>query len=102
MIRRPPRSTLFPYTTLFRSLRTPWHAAGAGRAEAHTLEGRRDQLGNGIHGAHAGNQCVVQSQYSISNSTFSGGGFPPIGRTHICTPLTATHPMSSSSFKKKT
>src|SRR3712207_8142486 len=23
MIRRPPRSTLFPYTTLFRSVRTP-------------------------------------------------------------------------------
>src|SRR2546430_9639446 len=29
MIRRPPRSTLFPYTTLFRSL-----AAGPGRLEA--------------------------------------------------------------------
>src|SRR5260221_9529904 len=26
MIRRPPRSTLFPYTTLFRSLRFPLHA----------------------------------------------------------------------------
>src|SRR2546429_3768685 len=24
MIRRPPRSTLFPYTTLFRSTRKPW------------------------------------------------------------------------------
>src|SRR2546422_3642886 len=24
MIRRPPRSTLFPYTTLFRSARTGW------------------------------------------------------------------------------
>src|SRR2546430_11413214 len=24
MIRRPPRSTLFPYTTLFRSIRTSW------------------------------------------------------------------------------
>src|SRR3989442_5780161 len=24
MIRRPPRSTLFPYTTLFRSLQGPW------------------------------------------------------------------------------
>src|SRR2546430_6657528 len=24
MIRRPPRSTLFPYTTLFRSVRTAW------------------------------------------------------------------------------
>src|SRR3989441_443684 len=27
MIRRPPRSTLFPYTTLFRSLDTPGHEA---------------------------------------------------------------------------
>src|SRR3712207_9523854 len=25
MIRRPPRSTLFPYTTLFRSKLTSWH-----------------------------------------------------------------------------
>src|SRR3712207_7715688 len=32
MIRRPPRSTLFPYTTLFRSgaaLGAPWPGAGA-------------------------------------------------------------------------
>src|SRR3712207_6994156 len=28
MIRRPPRSTLFPYTTLFRSLRNSGQAAG--------------------------------------------------------------------------
>src|SRR5437016_12085280 len=34
MIRRPPRSTLFPYTTLFRSrLAAPWHAAGRKRAQ---------------------------------------------------------------------
>src|SRR5258708_21901253 len=33
MIRRPPRSTLFPYTTLFRSARwrNPGRGAGAGR-----------------------------------------------------------------------
>src|SRR5262244_4087186 len=47
MIRRPPRSTLFPYTTLFRSDRTPWDwyapacpcglPAGA-RSEEHTSE----------------------------------------------------------------
>src|SRR5256885_5282363 len=30
MIRRPPRSTLFPYTTLFRSLRQP-----EGRSSSH-------------------------------------------------------------------
>src|SRR5437762_11425057 len=29
MIRRPPRSTLFPYTTLFRS-KLRWHAEGIG------------------------------------------------------------------------
>src|SRR5258707_5315367 len=32
MIRRPPRSTLFPYTTLFRSLDEPGHHAGIGAA----------------------------------------------------------------------
>src|SRR2546430_7804811 len=32
MIRRPPRSTLFPYTTLFRSPATPCAATSAPRA----------------------------------------------------------------------
>src|SRR5436190_2623897 len=32
MIRRPPRSTLFPYTTLFRS---GWHPQGAGSDPRH-------------------------------------------------------------------
>src|SRR3712207_7766706 len=40
MIRRPPRSTLFPYTTLFRS---PGHAAG-GRGPAGA-QGRRRRDG---------------------------------------------------------
>src|SRR2546430_7551145 len=40
MIRRPPRSTLFPYTTLFRSLRSHrgWDEE---RREARTVGGRR-------------------------------------------------------------
>src|SRR5258708_19618007 len=45
MIRRPPRSTLFPYTTLFRSAhpdcarcRRPWAAPCSGRSEEHTSE----------------------------------------------------------------
>src|SRR3954471_25100245 len=55
MIRRPPRSTLFPYTTLFRSAISPsgsyaaWLAGGTGgyvewRSEEHTseLQSRRD------------------------------------------------------------
>src|SRR3712207_7036760 len=42
MIRRPPRSTLFPYTTLFRSM--PVRTAGRGvlsRLEAQGVRGRR-------------------------------------------------------------
>src|SRR3972149_7587238 len=46
MIRRPPRSTLFPYTTLFRSpeRKVPWHYSKQNparykfRSEEHTSE----------------------------------------------------------------
>src|SRR5258708_14978920 len=45
MIRRPPRSTLFPYTTLFRS---PLHGvkqADAGRFHFHPLPSHHQHLG---------------------------------------------------------
>src|SRR6266513_6021254 len=44
MIRRPPRSTLFPYTTLFRSptLELDLRAAQRGVATRHVLEPHRD------------------------------------------------------------
>src|SRR5438874_6290225 len=41
MIRRPPRSTLFPYTTLFRSLALEVVAVGERRAEAGERVGQR-------------------------------------------------------------
>src|SRR2546426_12336724 len=47
MIRRPPRSTLFPYTTLFRSRRgTPAYAARGGtgsRSSTPTTSGRSEE-----------------------------------------------------------
>src|SRR5256885_6378110 len=46
MIRRPPRSTLFPYTTLFRS-RDTLH----GVAEARVREGADILRGDGVHNA---------------------------------------------------
>src|SRR5438445_4094961 len=45
MIRRPPRSTLFPYTTLFRSaslVREATRTAGVRAPFTRTLEGRPD------------------------------------------------------------
>src|SRR3712207_8508291 len=55
MIRRPPRSTLFPYTTLFRSRRFP--AAGAAlvaQLRADRLVDQLDELGAELVGAPDG------------------------------------------------
>src|SRR3712207_7506021 len=41
MIRRPPRSTLFPYTTLFRSLTKVAYASGGGEAIDIALKSAR-------------------------------------------------------------
>src|SRR2546426_6913543 len=41
MIRRPPRSTLFPYTTLFRSGVARWGSIPARNVSACDLESRR-------------------------------------------------------------
>src|SRR2546430_10414784 len=46
MIRRPPRSTLFPYTTLFRSLDRGLEDVRAGRA----AQGQRNFLAFDTHG----------------------------------------------------
>src|SRR3712207_7621552 len=45
MIRRPPRSTLFPYTTLFRSPRGPAEDQRVRTAERYKLE-TRETLGS--------------------------------------------------------
>src|SRR5262245_62424699 len=48
MIRRPPRSTLFPYTTLFRSCprrccRAVWRCAGIRRARCESASARSEE-----------------------------------------------------------
>src|SRR2546422_7662781 len=49
MIRRPPRSTLFPYTTLFRSLFT--RRAASGRAMHGVSKGKRALSTRAVKGA---------------------------------------------------
>src|SRR2546426_7727685 len=46
MIRRPPRSTLFPYTTLFRSLRAG--ELGPGPLRRAPLRGERHRAGGAV------------------------------------------------------
>src|SRR6266436_10029409 len=69
MIRRPPRSTLFPYTTLFRSRSTGW-PPGAGSTECpgeRRWERRRERPPEG--GAMSDNHYEV-----IIVGTGAGGG----------------------------
>src|SRR3712207_8008690 len=59
MIRRPPRSTLFPYTTLFRSQPAPARAAPGRRA-------RLDGLLRGARGPRRGRGGVRRSEEHTS------------------------------------
>src|SRR3712207_6981485 len=52
MIRRPPRSTLFPYTTLFRSVQGGWHPRLG--LSLPICRGRGGGLGAGSHGEPRG------------------------------------------------
>src|SRR3712207_8651384 len=55
MIRRPPRSTLFPYTTLFRSLgldRTPRGPPAAGPEGGELLEAGHLEVDEPLGGGH--------------------------------------------------
>src|SRR2546430_8195219 len=57
MIRRPPRSTLFPYTTLFRSVRE-----GRDVADVPAIRDRREHSAHDLSGArlgHIGNDVHV-------------------------------------------
>src|SRR3712207_8295237 len=63
MIRRPPRSTLFPYTTLFRSVRL-FRAAPA--AESEKLAPARGQGAGSPHraGLQAGDSLVRSEEHT--------------------------------------
>src|SRR2546422_2334667 len=68
MIRRPPRSTLFPYTTLFRSLAlerddvtaVAAHAGPSGVGESYLAVGR---------GRHALGEAALQSERSEEHTS---------------------------------
>src|SRR3712207_8066663 len=89
MIRRPPRSTLFPYTTLFRSTRPRglpaqrWHdgdeagdggwrghAGGRGRGGGGGCEARRS-LGRLRGGGHPGDRKSTRLNSSHANISYA-------------------------------
>src|SRR5690349_24253845 len=64
MIRRPPRSTLFPYTTLFRS-----HAIGVTR---HMVNGCRGMADDAPPRRNAVEMTALHSGWGLSTALFQG------------------------------
>ena len=106
-IRRPPRSTLFPYTTLFRSLETPEvdglrfgvvHGEPRNGQLPHLIEQLPEQIGNGylVGGLTSASQYYYQLADDITEGQLSGVVFKPSvkvvsGLTQGCTPIGPQH-----------
>src|SRR2546422_2271136 len=92
MIRRPPRSTLFPYTTLFRSpIRTNWPAGGlpllwkqpigggyasfvVAEGMAFTIEQRRRQEIVAAYDVETGRELWTHGSDAEFKESMGGGG----------------------------
>src|SRR3712207_8004349 len=99
MIRRPPRSTLFPYTTLFRSVWAGDGGGGLGLSQegrrSTEAGGRREDGGTGLNLREAGSWCPLGL----------GIPFSPWGRDRKSTRLNSSHANISYAvfcLKKKT
>src|SRR5262245_62705517 len=85
MIRRPPRSTLFPYTTLFRSPAASARRLGRGsstrraRCGRARARGRRDRKSTRLNSSHLGISYAVfclkkkKKKQKTRNTTTTGG-----------------------------
>src|SRR3712207_8115319 len=97
MIRRPPRSTLFPYTTLFRSREgsVALDRLGA-RPRLHRQLPVARLDGGGLVVLHGGHHVVLRSeehtselqsrQYLVCRLLLEQTAIH-IGRAHVCTPV---------------
>src|SRR3954462_1256961 len=106
MIRRPPRSTLFPYTTLFRSCEQPQDDARNGRQQHSASRNAEDRKSTRLNSSHTiisyavfclkkkkdvitlrverddrrgtgCGECVLVRQYSLYLSACSSAASPP-------------------------
>src|ERR1043166_7210795 len=101
MIRRPPRSTLFPYTTLFRSIRAAFGKAWGettriipmprlkGRRQSSRSEGHTSELQSRFGNSYAGfffNDTATTEIYTLSLHDalpiYTGGFRQGLGRNH--------------------
>src|SRR3712207_8009791 len=70
MIRRPPRSTLFPYTTLFRSIKVARHKAEEGRVAIRNVRRKaKEQLDRLVKDGDAGEDDGRRAEKELDDTT---------------------------------
>src|SRR3712207_8797221 len=100
MIRRPPRSTLFPYTTLFRStlFTLDWLEIPALRRQA-TAELNKGEAKNALHRGVCFHRLGRLRDRRAESQRHRVSGVPPlvgeIRRAHVRTPVTPIYRMPS-------
>src|SRR3989454_5391061 len=98
MIRRPPRSTLFPYTTLFRSGGIREEVDGAG---GEGRGGDRVGDGGGAAGGGAGGEGGRVAAHGGDGRVLGDGHGGGSGRGHVLTPGALQARMPASAWDKK-
>src|SRR3712207_8618512 len=102
MIRRPPRSTLFPYTTLFRSplpapgVRQREQVLAVPREEVEHQVGHRGGRGHPAHLRAGAVHPPLQRAEARTAARVEGDDLAEIGRAHVCTPVTPISRMPPS------
>src|SRR5690348_18016811 len=102
MIRRPPRSTLFPYTTLFRSRRRHWPAPRRvppeSAAERHRAGCPRDRKSTRLNSSHPSISyavfCLKKKKRTIEHLSYNGLLFIHLG-AWLDFPVAADHCLPS-------
>src|SRR3712207_6883098 len=87
MIRRPPRSTLFPYTTLFRSP----DGCDSGGAEPAGDVIPDAELGGDAHEMHQLERCGEQDRVELARCELAGGLFERSAVDRKSTRLNSSH-----------
>src|SRR2546426_9091041 len=86
MIRRPPRSTLFPYTTLFRSVRGPFHFRDAllhlfARAVGNVEQDLRDRKSTRLNSSHL---VISYAVFCLKKKTAAAAAVPRVFQCVSC------------------